>query len=245
MQFYGEDLACIHDEGFSGFARQTAPELLEILRQAGIQQGLVIDLGCGSGIWAAKLVEKGFRVVGLDISGPMVEMARRRVPQGEFRQESLFQARFPECEAVTALGESVSYAFDPQSGAAALRALLRRVHAALRPGGLLIFDFVQPGSLKKARFRKDFQLADDWAVMVEAEENEKSRELVRRITTFRRQGPHYRRSQEVHRLHTYPGVQLTGQLRGIGFRVRLVRGYGNYRFSRGVAGIIARKIEEP
>lgn len=242
MQFYGEDLACIHDAGFSGFARQTAPELLEILRQAGIEQGLVADLGCGSGIWASQLVEKGFRVVGFDISGPMLEMARQRVPQGEFRQESLFQARLPECDAVTALGECISYAFDPQSGLAALRKLFKRIRGILRPGGLLIFDFVQPGALKKARFRKDFRLGEDWAVMVEAEEDKESRELIRRITSFRKQGQLYRRSQEVHRLHTYPGVEMAGQLRGIGFRVRLVRGYGNYRFRRGVAGIIARKI---
>lgn len=242
MQFYGEDLACIHDVGFSGFAHQTAPELLDILRQTGIEQGLVADLGCGSGIWAARLAEKGFRVVGFDVSAAMLEMARRRVPQGEFRQESFLQAQLPECDAVTALGECISYAFDPKSGPAALRTLFKQVHAVLRPGGLLIFDFVQPGSLKKARFRKDFRQSEDWAVLVEAEEDQENRVLIRRITSFRQQGQLYRRSQEVHRLHTYPGVEMAGQLRGIGFRVRLVRGYGNYRFRRGVAGVIARKI---
>ena len=63
MHGYEDDLAYIHDPGFGGFARQTAPELLKILRQAGIQQGLVVDLGCGSGIWPAKLVKAGYRVV--------------------------------------------------------------------------------------------------------------------------------------------------------------------------------------
>ncbi len=242
MQGYEEDLAYIHDAGFSGFACDTAPELLKILRQAGIRQGLVIDLGCGSGIWAAKLVKASYRVIGIDSSGPMLEMARRRVPQGEFRQESLFQAQLPDCHVVTALGECVNYLFGEAGGPKTLRDLFGRIHGALRPGGLLIFDFVQPGALKKSRWRKDFRQGAGWAVLVEAEEKIKKRELERRITSFRKAGQLYRRSQEVHRLHTYPGVELAGQLRGIGFRVRLVRGYGNYRFRRGVAGIIARKV---
>ena len=47
---YRDDLAYIHDAGFGGFARAAAPVLVETLRQAAIMNGLVIDLGCGSGI---------------------------------------------------------------------------------------------------------------------------------------------------------------------------------------------------
>jgi len=78
MSGYGADLAYIHDAGFGDFARKSAPGLLAILRQAGIRGGLVVDLGCGSGIWAAELTRRGYDVLGIDISRAMIRLARAR-----------------------------------------------------------------------------------------------------------------------------------------------------------------------
>jgi ribosomal protein L11 methylase PrmA len=52
---YQLDLAYIHDQGFGGFAKNASPGLLKLLRERGIHSGLVVDLGCGSGIWARHL----------------------------------------------------------------------------------------------------------------------------------------------------------------------------------------------
>lgn len=49
MDAYQEDLAYVHDVGFTTFVRGAAPGILEILRRQGIRGGLVIDLGCGIG----------------------------------------------------------------------------------------------------------------------------------------------------------------------------------------------------
>ena len=46
-------------------------------------------------------------------------------------------------------------------------------------------------------------------------------------------------------MYTYPGAELAAELRGSGFRARLVRGYGSYRFRAGQAGLIARKAGVP
>ena len=48
--WYREDLAYIHDVGFGDFALEAAPSILEILNRNKIWQGLVVDLGCGSGL---------------------------------------------------------------------------------------------------------------------------------------------------------------------------------------------------
>lgn len=40
----------------------------------------MIDLGCGSGLWARKLSRADYEVVGYDISASMLAMARKRVP---------------------------------------------------------------------------------------------------------------------------------------------------------------------
>jgi hypothetical protein len=49
-EWYREDLAYIHDVGFGDFALESAPGILEILDRKGIREGLVVDLGCASGL---------------------------------------------------------------------------------------------------------------------------------------------------------------------------------------------------
>ena len=109
MTAYKDNLAYIHDVGFGFFARGAAPALLEILRQRGLTKGLVVDLGCGSGLWAHALVDADYDVLGIDISAAMIDIARQRVPEGDFRPGSFLQATLPPCEAVTALGEIFNY----------------------------------------------------------------------------------------------------------------------------------------
>ena len=98
---YRDDLAYIHDAGFGGFVSGATPWLLKTLRGSGIERGLVVDLGCGSGIWSAALAQAGYEVLGYDISPAMLAMCRQRVPTGEFRQASFLDAGLPRCAAVT------------------------------------------------------------------------------------------------------------------------------------------------
>src|SRR5947207_7641108 len=121
MDYYQEDLAFIHDVGYSEFARQVAPGILDIFARYKIHNGLVVDLGCGTGLWAEQLINRGYDVLGIDISEAMIRLARRRAPQAEFRVASLFQADFPHCNAVTSLGECLSYLFDTSNDDRALK----------------------------------------------------------------------------------------------------------------------------
>ena len=241
MAGYTEDLAYIHDVGFGGFARSAAPGLLAILKQTGIVRGLVIDLGCGSGIWAQELGAAGYEVLGIDLSVAMIRLARERVPQSEFRTESFLTTQLPPCVAVTAIGECFNYLFDGRNTRQALRRLFHRIEQALRPGGVLVFDVAGPGRAGDAAARRKHLEGDDWAILFEAEEDRPRRCLTRRITTFRKVGELYRRDQEVHRLRLFTRSELARQLRRIGFRVRIVPGYGQAPFVPGHFGFVARK----
>src|SRR6185295_18594623 len=148
---YQHDLAYIHDAGFGDFAKNSAPGLLEIFRQNAINMGLVVDLGCGSGIWARALSRAGYEVLGIDISPAMIEIARKRVPRGEFRVESLLRFTLPECDAVTSLGECLNYLFDESNSMTQLRRLFGRIYTALKPGGVFVFDIAEPGRGKGPR----------------------------------------------------------------------------------------------
>ena len=239
MAAYGEDLAYIHDVGFGGFAAGAAPGLLRILRDAGIADGWAVDLGCGSGLWARELCDAGFRVLGIDLSESMVEIARRRAPQAEFRVGSFLDIDLPPCSAVTAIGECFNYLFDERNGVEMLGRLFGRVHDALADDGMFVFDVAEPG--RGVGPRQRHWEGEDWATLVEVEEDPKLERLTRRITTFRRVNGLYRRGCEVHHQRLYRGCELGRMLRGFGFRVRLVRGYGAFRFPPACVGLVARK----
>jgi SAM-dependent methyltransferase len=238
-EWYGEDLAYVHDAGFGGFVLESAPGILGILRRNGIREGLVLDLGCGSGLWARELVRSGYSVLGVDISGAMISLARNRVPEAEFRISSLFEADLPPCDAVTALGEVLNYLFDPNHDSQPLLWFFRRAYGALVPGGVFVFDIAEPGQVAPGTITRGFTEGEGWVVLVEKGEDRGT--LTRRITTFRKAGGHYRRSDETHRQRLYRAPDVAGELRRVGFRVRTVRAYGRHRLAGARAAFVARK----
>jgi SAM-dependent methyltransferase len=237
MAGYKDDLAYIHDVGFGDFAKQAAPGLLKILRLNGITKGLVIDLGCGSGIWTQELIKAGYEVLGVDISAAMIRLARKRTPQAQFVKQSFLKMRLPQCAAVTALGECFNYLFDKNNGKKTLFRFFSRVYEALSPGGVFIFDIVEPGLQTSLRHA----MGKDWAILVQVEEDSSKHILTRRITTFRRIGKLYRRDEETHCCRLYDRHELSGALRRLGFKVRLLRRYGLFRLYKNRVGFVARK----
>jgi SAM-dependent methyltransferase len=243
MQGYSEDLAYIHDAGYGDFARGAAPGLLRTLRAEGIASGLVVDLGCGSGIWAARLLEAGYEVLGIDISPPMVRLAKKRAPAAKFRVGSLLSAALPGCAAITAIGECINYTFDPGNGRRALEAFFRQVFDALQPGGMFIFDVAEPGQIPGGKRRRVWSQGQDWALLLESTESKRSRTLVRQMTCFRQIGRSWRRSEETHQVRLYHAKSLADDLQQIGFRTRIKRSYGRMRLREATAAVYAIKPE--
>ncbi len=204
--------------------------------------GSVLEVGCGTGrnlVLAARRYPDA-RLFGFDISAAMVELSQRRVPRGDFRQGSFLTVDLPPCAAVTALGEVFNYLFDQRNSASRLHKLFRRIHAALCPGGLFVFDGAEPGRVRGGR-RRNYTEGADWACLFTAEEDAKSGTLTRHITSFRRAGTLYRRDQETHRLRLFDRASVLRQLRSAGFRARVLRGHGDLRFPPGYVGFLARK----
>lgn len=238
---YKDDLAYIHDVGFGHLARSAASVLLELLRQEGKVNGRVVDLGCGSGIMAQQLCAAGYDVLGIDISNALLDIARERVPQGEFRTGSFLKVQLPECIAVTAIGECFNYLFDNGNTKQELLKLFRHIYEALCPEGLLVFDVAEPGRVSGSNPLRTYTEGEDWAVLMTAEEDEQHYFLSRRITTFRKVGEFYRRDHEVHQLQLLKRAELTEQLQSISFCVRVLAGYGQLQFVPGHIGLLAQK----
>ena len=230
---YGSDLAHVHDVAFGGWARDAAPFALARLREAGIEEGRVVDLGCGSGIWAAELLAAGYEVTGVDASAEMLALARERAPAAELLQGSLHEVGLPPCAAVTAIGECVNYGGPPT-----LEPLFRRIWSVLEPGGLLVFDAAGPGREPQGRRRLRHE-GEGWVMRVEFAEDPAARTLTRRIALVR----DGRSGEELHVLRLYEREEVVDWLEASGFVVTCHSSYGAASGLPGVHVYVATRTQ--
>ena len=228
MSLYGEDLAHVHDLGFGDYALGAAPGILELLRRAGISDGISVDLGCGSGLLLRELERAGFDTVGIDSSRSMIEAARKIAPAAHLCVSSAYDFGLsddlPQCEAI---GEVLSYRPPEAKNPPELIDCFRRIAAVLRRGGLFIFGLVMSSGQGSFDYRS-WRAGDGWAVLVNVAENPERAQLTREITTFREQGATYRRSEERHVLRLSTRDDVVRDLRAAGFSVRVLRRYGDF-----------------
>jgi len=107
---------------------------LEPLRNAVPRGSRVLDLGCGTGVPAARILARRFRVTGVDISDVQVRRARRLVPRARFLRADLSEVDFPpgSFSAVVSLYAIIHVPREKH------RPLFRKVARWLAPGGWFV-----------------------------------------------------------------------------------------------------------
>lgn len=104
----------------------------------GIAPGRALDLACGTGRHARRLVELGHQVVGVDLTPEMLERAARSVPQASFREGDLRSIPLPGGELdLVVCGLALAHVPDLPGAAAELTRVLR-------PGGIAIVSVLHP-----------------------------------------------------------------------------------------------------
>jgi SAM-dependent methyltransferase len=171
----------------------------------------------------------------------MLALARQVAPGARFVRASAYDFDFPACDAVTAIGEVLSYLPPGAKAAPSLPRLFRRIAGALRPGGLLVFDLIVTEKRRPMIYRT-WRSSGDWAIVADVTEQPAGRRLVREITTFRRVGARYRRSHEKHVVRICSRAAIEQMLRQAGFSVRVFRRYGAARLAPRRLAFVARKI---
>lgn len=131
-------LASIYDT-FDGERGDLAP-YLALADELGAER--VLDVGCGTGCLAVLLADSGREVVGVDPAEASLAIARAKDPAGRIRWVHGDAAGVPAVDAdLAVLTGNVAQVFltdDEWDGA------LRGIHAALRPGGHLVFETRRP-----------------------------------------------------------------------------------------------------
>jgi ubiquinone/menaquinone biosynthesis C-methylase UbiE len=155
-----DSLAATYEAHFALPHRRAYDDLAWELCAAALppQPAVVIDLGCGIGRWAQRLLVAGYTVVGIEPSPAMAERSLARLSTWHGSAFSLLRGRADEvdvgaasADAVLAIG-SLQYTENPA-------ATLRRAARWLRPGGVVcvLVDSLQALVLELLRADHQFE----------------------------------------------------------------------------------------
>lgn len=135
-----ENFARIYDELMDNVPyEEWAQFILNLLQDRKITEGLVLELGCGTGKLMTLLGKAGFDMIGVDNSVEMLQIAREKTSQDflyllqDMREFELYGT----VKAVISVCDSVNYITKKEE----LRKVFQLVNNYLDPEGLFIFDF--------------------------------------------------------------------------------------------------------
>ncbi|MFZ5897106.1 MAG: class I SAM-dependent methyltransferase [Myxococcota bacterium] len=134
------------------------PDALEFyLREAERAEGPILEPMCGSGRYLLPLLERGFDIEGSDTSAHMLAACRARAAKAELAprlaEQALHQLESPQRYALIFIPSgSFCLITDP----AVVRESLRRVYAALAPGGRFIAE------IERRDPKKHSELSGTW-----------------------------------------------------------------------------------
>lgn len=126
-------------DDFYRHGRTEVEALFAQLEMAGVgpPHGRALDFGCGIGRLSFALADRFDEVVGVDISGPMVDEARRRNPAGDRCQFHLYDGVDLAMFADGSFGAVVSLMTLQHVPPASAKGYLAELVRVLRPGGVL------------------------------------------------------------------------------------------------------------
>jgi SAM-dependent methyltransferase len=239
--YYRRDLALVHHVGFGAHADACAAGILERLRPIRDGGGLVLEVGCGSGLLTRHLVAAGHRVVATDASPAMIALAREVLTGAEdIRLLALPDDPLPPADAIVSVGHVLSYLPDE----AAIDRALVSIAKALRPGGVLAIDLCD---LEYESVRRDAQpycqVTDDWAIVTRFSIPSPTR-FVRDMTTFVHAfDGSWRRDDERHVNVLIDTSRVPARLAEHGVRATVEAAFGGEMLPAGLRAIVGSRAE--
>lgn len=224
MEIYG-GFAEVYDLFMDNIPYDTWYEYLHgLLLEQGIDQGIIVDLACGTGTITAMLAEDGYDMIGVDQSEEMLEFAREKCSetvlllQQDIRKLDLYGS----ATAMICVCDGMNYLLEEGD----LREVFRRVYTFLDYGGVFLFD------LKTAHFyetvlgdRTIAENREDASLIWENEYDSDTGIHEYLITTYRlvdEEEDLFERAEELHRQRAYAQETIQGLLAEAGLTCKAV-----------------------
>ncbi len=205
--------------------REWSAYLGELLTGYGIEDGLVLDLGCGTGSMTEQLAEMGYDMIGVDFSEEMLEIAQeKKLASGHdilyLHQDMRDFELYGTVRAVVSVCDSMNYLMSEEE----FLCVLKLVNNYLDPGGIFVFDLNT--AYKYRELLGDTTIAENrrecsfiWENTWYEEEGANEYDL----TIFvREEGDLYRRYQETHYQRAYSLDIIKGLIRKAGMELEAV-----------------------
>jgi SAM-dependent methyltransferase len=238
--YYRHDLARAHHLGFGFHADACAPGIIELLRPIRERDGLVLEVGCGSGLLTKHLVAAGHRVIATDASPAMLEIARDYAAGAhDVRPLALPHDPVPEADAIVSTGHAISYLDDEPSIESALISLAR----ALRPGGIIAIDVcdLEWGDAR-ANDKAMSWVEDDW-VLTTRFSLPSPNKFVREMTVFvRNDDGSWSRDDERHDNCLVDTARIPDLLSEHGIDASIEDSFGAEELPPGLKVVVGRKV---
>ena len=146
-----ESFASVYDMFMDNIPyREWCRYLIGLLQEYGVQDGLVLELGCGTGKATRLLSRAGYDMIGIDNSPDMLEIALEK--EGKIKEDILYLLQdmrsfelYGTVRAVVSICDSMNYIIEPDD----LLKVFQLVNNYLDPGGVFIFDMNTNTNMKK------------------------------------------------------------------------------------------------
>ncbi|HEU4354190.1 MAG TPA: class I SAM-dependent methyltransferase [Actinomycetota bacterium] len=240
--YYRRDLALIHHRGFGFHADACAPGILGLLEPVRERGGLVVELGCGSGLLTRHLLDAGHRVLATDASPAMLEIASSIVGDAEgVRRLVLPDDPIPRADAIVSVGHVLNYL---PSADAIDRALVGAAEA-LEAGGVLALDLCDLAYGEARREAGSMGWVDeDWAIVTQVSLPTPDR-FVRQMATFvRNDDGSWRRDDERHDNILIDTGAIPALLARHGVEASVRPSFGSEDLPVGLRAIIGRRSSD-
>ena len=189
--------------------RTGASEARDVLLAA--EKNLVVDLGCGTGKFTEILADRGYDVMGIDLSEEMLGIALER--RDSLRHRTLYLCQdmrefelYGTAGTFVSVGDSVNYLLTDED----MIKLFKRVNTFLFHGGIFVFDFKTLhlyrdviGDNTIAEDREDCSFIWENWYDDESRINEYDLSLFIRETGVKEDDNLFRKYQEIHRQRGY------------------------------------------
>lgn len=221
MEAYS-DFALVYDTLMDNTPYERWCELIVgILKRYGIEQDLVLDLGCGTGTLTELLAKEGYDMIGVDYSEEMLSRAMEKREESGLSILYLLQDMrefelYGTVKAVVSVCDSLNYLLEEED----VIETFRLVNNYLDPKGLFIFDF---NTVHKYRdVIGDTTIAEnreDCSFIWENYYNEEERINEYDVTFFVKEGDLFRKFEETHYQRGYTVEEMQAYLEKAGLEL--------------------------
>lgn len=195
--------------------------LTGLLEENGVKEGLLLDLGCGTGSMTELLAAKGYDMIGVDHSEDMLEIALEKREQSQhdilYLQQDMRELElYGTVRAAVSICDSMNYILEYHE----LVQVFALVNNYLDPKGIFIFDCNT--AYKYEELLSDHVIAEnreEGSFIWENYYYEKERINEYDLTLFIREGKQYTKYEELHYQRCYTVGEITAALREAGMEL--------------------------